>query len=276
MGKNGQSLIEFVVIIAVVVLGGIMVLTLLGDNINTMFFKSEQKVASFQPFGDPSTSSSTTTSTSTTTTPSTTTSSTTTPSTTTTTTPSTATMTVNGVDVNVNTDGSASFNYSGQDILLSSTMMDNLNIVSESTGADGITVEVMSAIQKLIDDHKAEYAPADVPVELTFGKGTRSAGGEYLGDVTYNQVQASVSGHKIFIQNDQDISGGATADKMGIHSVEMFTTQPNGGGTAKVISSTSNLLGKTLTFGDYQNATFDDTTFGAGWNFPPLTTPTSI
>lgn len=48
---SGQNIIEFIIIVAVVVLASIMALTLLGGNINEMFGKTSNTVSEFQPFG---------------------------------------------------------------------------------------------------------------------------------------------------------------------------------------------------------------------------------
>lgn len=47
----GQNIIEFIIIVAVVVLGSIMALTLLGGNISEMFGRSSAEVDKFKPFG---------------------------------------------------------------------------------------------------------------------------------------------------------------------------------------------------------------------------------
>lgn len=213
MKAKGQSLVEFVIIIAVVVIGGIMVLTLLGGNINHMFTNSVNKTAEFKPFGD-----GTTTLANNTTTPNNSPSSN--PSTTTTT-PSTTT--INGVDVDIKPDGSASFTIGTQNVEIPGAAMNGLSDVFMSTGSSGdqLTTEVMQAISKLINDHKDEYPGSDVPINMVFGDGVRNqadyegtGGGCYSGEATSNSnfLTLSVGDHLIFIQKDQTFQGTELAD----------------------------------------------------------------
>lgn len=210
MKSKGQSLVEFVIIVAVVVLGGIMVLTLLGGNINQMFTSSVNKTADFKPFGDGSSVLANNT-----TTPSNSPNTNTSP---TTTTPSTTT--INGVDVDIKPDGSASFTIGTQNVEIPSAAMDGLSDVFMSTGSSGdqLTTEVMQAISKLINDHKDEYPGTDVPINMVFGDGVRdqsdyntTSGGNYSGAATSNSnfLTLSVGDHLIFIQKDQTYGGEA-------------------------------------------------------------------
>lgn len=51
MKNRGQNLMEFGIIIAVIAIASILVLTVLGSNINSLFSSSKESVDQFQPFG---------------------------------------------------------------------------------------------------------------------------------------------------------------------------------------------------------------------------------
>lgn len=184
MQNRGQNLIEFLVIIAVVVVGGILVLTLLGGNINTMFGKTTEHVNNFDPFNSKGNVTTVT-----------------------------GSSTVNGVPVEVMNDGSAVIEYNGQTVTITSDVLNNLNTVFETSGADGITTEVMKAIQQMIDDNKAAYAPDEVPLEITFGNSSRKETSEteaYDGGASINQVTMTVGKDtKIIVQDHTEGSDPA-------------------------------------------------------------------
>lgn len=193
MRNKGQNLIEFIIIIAVVVLGGILVLTLLGGNINEMFTKSSQKVDTYKPFGQGVTPSTSNTSSS----PSPSTSST-----------AASTLNVNGVNININTDGSATFTYKGQNVALSATALKDMSTAIDTTGSDGTEI-LIAMVQDMIDEHKAEYEPADVPLEILSGKSVRTddGGDAYAyGTAELNLVTVKVGDSFKIFQND---SGGS-------------------------------------------------------------------
>lgn len=176
MHNRGQNLIEFLIIIAVVVVGGILVLTLLGGNINTMFNKTTTHVEKFDPFNSKGVVQTVT-----------------------------GTSTVNGVPVETMSDGSAVIEYNGQKVTISPDVLNNLNTVLETSGADGVSVEIMKAIQQMIDDNKAAFDPADVPIEFLFGNSSRketSATDPYDGGASINQVVLKVGSDTKIIVKD--------------------------------------------------------------------------
>lgn len=209
MKEKGQNLVEFVIIVAVVIIGGIMVLTLLGGNVNALFTKSVNKTAEFKPFGvetdggpaDPKN-------------PPTTGSVATEPT----------TITINGNDVILNPDGSASFTVGSQQVDIPSEAMANLNEVFMSTGSEGdqLTTEVLKAISTLIKEHKDEYPDGDVPINMSFGSGSRDqsditgigGGGNYQGDASFssNSITLSVGNDVTLIQKDQYHADATTTD----------------------------------------------------------------
>ncbi|MGD9581153.1 MAG: Flp family type IVb pilin [Vampirovibrionia bacterium] len=178
MQNRGQNLIEFLIIIAVVVLGGILALTLLGGNINEMFNKTTGHVSNYDPFNSKGSVLSPTT------------------------------KNINGADVEFKIDGSATVKYNDQEINISKDSLDNLNAVFQTTGADGLTTEIVKAIQQMIDDNKAAYDPADVPLEMIFGSSERINTAEstsYSGDASVNQVVLKVGNDtKIIVQDHTD------------------------------------------------------------------------
>jgi Flp pilus assembly pilin Flp len=185
---KGQNLTEFLIIIGLVSLVGILVFSTLGSNIVTMFNKSNNEVENFDPFNvknnplgninGPSSS-----------------------------TPS-GTSDVNGVTVTEYTDGSVSFNYGDQDINLTPSMMTSLNEVFETSGADGMTTQVMAAVQRLIDEHAADFEPADVPINMVFGTSSRENDHDSSevagGSASVNIVAISAGDHVVMITNDHD------------------------------------------------------------------------
>lgn len=194
MRNTGQNIIEFAIIIAIVALGSIFALTILGGNINTMFSKSNDAVKEYKPFGNgPIASAGEET---TTTIPE----STSGPS---------ESVNIKGTDVTYNSDGSASFTVGSQNIAMSSDIMNSLNTVFETSGSEGITSEVMSAIQALITEHEDEYPAGDMPLEISIGKGARTEiddgekESQYGGDAEANMTFLSVGDHMIVIQNDK-------------------------------------------------------------------------
>lgn len=196
MSNKGQSLVEFIIIIAVVVLAGILVLTLFGSNINQMFTKTSQKVDTYKPFGQGVTPSSPSSSSSPSTAP----------------TPA-STLNVNGVDVAINTDGSATFTHNGQDVALSAATLNDMSTVIDTAGSDGKEI-LIAMIQDMIDEHKAEYAPADVPIQILSGNGARTKdGGDGIayGDAGINLVTIKVGDNYKVFQNDTVVSDGFAA-----------------------------------------------------------------
>lgn len=212
MKTKGQNLIEFLIIIGIISVGAILVLTVLGGNVTGLFSTSNEKVKEYKPFGAGTASN-----------------------------PDSPPMpsgpiTVDGVDVNFNPDGSASFNVNGRDITLTSDVMANLNDVFSTSGADGLTDYVMAAIKDIAN----ATDPADGPVEISFGEGTRTDKNNvnyWKGDTSSYNIVAIKAGDKItVIQNDKESS--AATGEMGVYQIEGTMTNYDGGtGTYSFVSS---------------------------------------
>ncbi|MGD9580709.1 MAG: Flp family type IVb pilin [Vampirovibrionia bacterium] len=264
MKSKGQNLIEFVIIIALVVIGGIFALTMLGGNVHEMFSKSVDKTSKFDPFGAAETAGSAADPATTTSEPATSTE----PSTTTV----ASTLNIDGVNVNINADGSADFVIEGQTVSLSSDIMNSLDQVSMSTGSHGgeITTEVVKAIAKLIEEHKDEYPDGDVPINMAFGAGTReqtdyadSTGGTYKGaaSVSSNSITLSIGSDITIIQKDQSYEGMTTTDGA-ISVIEGSLADIYGDGNTyyrgKITSSISGMNGETFTSAGPISSTSED------------------
>lgn len=263
MKNKGQNLIEFGIIVVLVSFAGIIVLMVLGDNINAMLSSSHIKFKEFKPFGDPVSSTASPTGGNPVVTPpgnvAVPTDPVTPPS-------GGGDFEVNSVPVNINPDGSASFNINGQDVSIPAGAMADLNVVFETAGSSGLSTEVMAAIQKLIIDHQSEYPGTEVPINLDFGTGRRQGSstypGTYEGNATYNQVTVAVGEHKIIVQKDQSQLNGDD-DLKGTHSIEII----NNVGT--VSSSVGSLNGDIINFppGQIGALNGNSPTTGFAWDF---------
>lgn len=213
MRDKGQSLVEFIIIIAVIAIGGIMVLTLLGGNIKSMFSNSVAKTAEFKPFGtetvgapaddkdvsDPGTATLPTTKT-------------------------VSSLSIDGVNVELKADGSANLTFDTQNVEIPSAAMDSLSDVFMSTGIDGdqLKTEFVQAIASLISAHEDEYPDGNVPINMVFGTGSRDqsditgigGGGNYQGDASFNSnsITLSVGNDVTLIQKDQYHADATTTD----------------------------------------------------------------
>ena len=190
----GQNIMEFIILLGLVVVVGVLAYTFFGDTVKTMFVKTNEKAAEYKPFefgeahlaSKPSNPAN--------------------PSTLLTVNPG-DTINVGSTEVVFNTDGSASFNISGQDITLSSDAINSLNEVFQTAGAGGLTPEVMAAMQKLIDDHKGEYA-GEVPIEITFGDSMRyddKVGAKFEGKASVNAISLKVGDDMVVVVNDHGL-----------------------------------------------------------------------
>lgn len=171
-------------------------------------------------------------------------------------------------DINItdNEDGSFSFIYSGQNVTFSNDIIANLSEVFTTTGAAGIHDDVIDSIIMLIDAHKDEYAPADVPIQMGFGLGNRNQGESYKpypadqqiyqGFAEANTVSMAVGDHIMVIQKDQGSIFGVhatpvcTTNSCGSHIIEFNSNSPTG---TIIKSEFPPLEGKTL-----NNVTFLD------------------
>ncbi|MEW5821730.1 MAG: hypothetical protein AB1782_16165 [Cyanobacteriota bacterium] len=110
-----------------------------------------------------------------------------------------------GTPYTINTDGSVSFSVAGQNVLLSSDIVQLQDIVMETSGSEGAT-SLVDEIAYMINKYKAQYPNGNVPVDISFGTGNRvSATGNsaYLGNTSANSVSLKVGDQFVIIQNDQ-------------------------------------------------------------------------
>lgn len=179
MKNRGQNIVELSIILGVVILGSVLALTLLGGNITTMFSKSNDSLKNYNPFQSS-------------------------PVAETNGVLSSNPTAINGTNVNINSDGSANFNVGGQNVAMNSDVMNKLNGVFETTGAGGLTAEVMDAIKTLIADNASNYPAGQMPLEIKFGTGTREDHNEaYVGSAEANIVTLAVGDQVIIINKDQ-------------------------------------------------------------------------
>lgn len=168
------------------------------------------------------------------------------------------------IEIVENTDGSIQFKYQGQDVVISNDLLANLDEVFMTSGASGVNNDVVEAIAYLINEHKAEYEPHEVPIKMGFGKGTRAQGESYkpneLQGQTYqgfaeaNTVSIAVGNHLMVVQKDQgsivehETGATCTENTCGSHTVEFI-----GNSGTIVKSQFPPLQGKKL-----EGVTFDD------------------
>jgi Flp pilus assembly pilin Flp len=248
MKNKGQNILEFVIILALISVSGILVLILLGDNIKSIFQQSHTGYKAYKPFKWDDKSSSITP-------PSQNTviASNPNPVITRSTDPAgLSTQTINGIDVNFDQNGSAAFTIAGQNVNISASMINSLNNVFETNGTSGLTEDIIAAIQKLITDHQAEYPGSDVPVQIAFGNGERQEnnGATFEGNVTVNTVTLAVGNHAIVIQSDHTCTSpdpNVICDPKNVHKIEIK------GSTGTVYSNQS-----TLNENNVSNITYND------------------
>jgi Flp pilus assembly pilin Flp len=180
---SGQNLIEVLIILGLVSVAAIFALTIFGGEINTMFSKSHDNVKDFDPFNAKDTVASV---------------------------PSppasvpVSSETIHGYSVDFYSDGSASFNVSGQDVYLDNEIIDKMDVVMETTGASSVE-RLIKEIGYMIEEHKTEYEPNNVPVEVIYGSGDRVMFEEaFLGEAVVNSVAITVGDHMVILQNDQE------------------------------------------------------------------------
>ncbi|MEW5819184.1 MAG: hypothetical protein AB1782_03255 [Cyanobacteriota bacterium] len=199
MFKKGQNLTEFMLILAIVVIGGVLILTIFGKNINTLFTSSNEKSKQYKPFGWDNSS-----------------------------TPNlkiTETKVINGQEVNIYEDGSVGFKVENQDVYLSENILSNLNEVFETSGSEGVNDRIMEALKTVIANNKDTFAPEEVPVEMLFGKGERkSLTPNYDIKAEGNANAVNIVGLKVgdqvvIIQKDQACAGEQCSFSQGIYQV---------------------------------------------------------
>ena len=177
-----------------------------------------------------------------------------------------STTNVAGTDINYYDSGDVSFNSNGQNVVLKSDIMADINEVMETTGVNGANTQIVNAINALITSHAAEYPDADVPIDIQFGTSERSiiidsnCTDYYKGEVAVNSVQLSVGDHLIMIVKDQTLESYSLVDST-------ITNDITTGDGIHVIDGTlsgDNFTGE-ITDGSYSgsdfNAIVDDGTF---------------
>jgi hypothetical protein len=120
---------------------------------------------------------------------------------------------VGSVEVSEYPDGSLSFEVAGQQVAISSKIVDLQKTVSETTGSSSWQ-DLVSNIAYLIENNKDAYPDGNVPVEIAFGTGNRKNviyGGfmqsdetaVYQGDAEVNMTALKVGDQMIIFQTDQ-------------------------------------------------------------------------
>ncbi|MEW5821726.1 MAG: hypothetical protein AB1782_16145 [Cyanobacteriota bacterium] len=112
-----------------------------------------------------------------------------------------------GTPFTLNTDGSVSFSVAGQNVMLSSDIVQLQDIVMETSGSEGAT-SLVDEIAYMINKYKAEFPDSNVPVEVSFGKGDRywnsyDTSISYAGDAEVNTVTLKLGNSFVVIQKDQ-------------------------------------------------------------------------
>lgn len=192
MQNKGQNLVEFLIILALIGLAGIMVLTVLGGNISAMLGFSKKQVAEFQPF-DRGTAGTATAPTDPKTLPA----------------DIIDSKTVGAYQVDYLADGSASVEVNGQRVTIPASVLDLQNTVLETSGSAGADM-LMEQVAYMIDEYKKANPSSDAPLEITFGTGSRKQFEEfYDGTASVNTAVLTVDNHVIIIQKDQGCTEGA-------------------------------------------------------------------
>jgi hypothetical protein len=232
MKNKGQNVFELVILIALVSLGAVVILSMLGFNITSMFGNSNEEVKKYKPFDFAAQSNF----------------------------PSAgSTMDVSNVTVEFQEDGSASFNVDGRDVTLSSDVLNNLNEVFETSGAEGINTYLMDALKSII----ANSDPADGPIDIAFGEGYRTDKNDFnywQGDSsTYNLVTIKTGDQVIVIQNDKQTSD--PNGDLGVYRIDGTIQGYDGGtGSYNYVSDSISRLDKTDSQDNaYSNFTYEST-----------------
>lgn len=182
MKNDGQNLIEFIIIIALISFAGLICLVLLGNNVKSLFSSTAQKNSQYKPFEWNQSI--------------------------------VDTKTIQGYKVNSYADGSISFNVGKQNIKLNNSILNYSNQVFEATAGQG-KENLIKEIAYMIKKNEAKYN-GDVPLEVYFGKGTRqSTNPNYEsfilgGEASLNLLTIQVGNEFVAIQNDKTCSNGSS------------------------------------------------------------------
>lgn len=235
MPEKAQNLIEFIIIIILIAIGAILALTVLGGNVHSLFSTSNTEVKKYKPFDWENSSNST---------------------------PRVVSVsTVTNTEVTYYSDGSATFNVEGQQIHLKKDIIDNMNIVFNTVGAEGVSDWVVSAIQEIIEKNKSKYEPDDVPLQMYFGTGKRQSETPNYesiakGEAQLNTIGISVGNDFVIIQKDQTCTGQQCSLTEGTYKINGTINSSNN--TIDSTSVTGELVGGTSQQGTFTNATFTD------------------
>lgn len=158
---------------------------------------------------------------------------------------------INGVNVDFRQDGSASFTINNQQINLSTSSMNNLNTVFQTTGSSGLTSEVVQAIKDIVTSNSSSYPGQNVPVQISFGTGLRNqantadlGGGAYQGSAVVNSVTIAVGDTYKIIQKDQDCPSQGV-DHCGFVSTVSVTKDYNSGQATGTVTSDISTMNNT-------------------------------
>lgn len=115
---------------------------------------------------------------------------------------------VGNYDLQFNEQGDVMFEAAGQDVMLTADVVESLNTVFETSGANGLG-EILEDISYIIEKHKADYPDADVPFDIVFGSGKRQSDtGQtvYEGEATVNTIAIRAGNDLVVFQKDQKCS----------------------------------------------------------------------
>lgn len=195
---KGQSLVEFLIIVALISVAGIVALTLLGDSINTMYSKTTtayssiplfniNKAAAPEPAPAPALS---------------------TPETTIVSNNPTVVSSkdIGGYNVDFYSDGAVSFTINDRFVYLPKSAVDLSNEVFESLGSDGLE-NLIPDIANMVKKEQTANPNSDAPVNIFFGKGERISNDLFKsvtvkGDGLVNLYSISI-GNNIFIKESE-------------------------------------------------------------------------
>lgn len=255
--QKGQEAIEFILITALVFFGAFFTVLIFGDKLAALFGKESQvnRVASNPPAvvssseapkfqADYETAAE----------------------------EIVTTKSVGNYELQFNEQGDVMFEASGQEVKLTADVLENLNIVFETSGSTGLEV-VLDEINNMIKKHKADYPNSDVPIEIDFGDGARMSTGEvtsgYIGKAEVNSYALKVGNDVIIVQNDQDCLNNC--GEKGVYRIEGSIDEQNKFTGTVTSQSPDNLYGDfTAEYnnGNIKNGYFNDNAMGFAytWN----------
>ncbi|MEW5820079.1 MAG: hypothetical protein AB1782_07785 [Cyanobacteriota bacterium] len=200
MKNIGQKILKLLVLIVLISVGALIILSALGFNIPNMFNFINKEVSICKRFANgvksifPLAGS---------------------------------TIMISGTKVSFTQDGSASLYIGGRNVVLSSEVLNNLNEVFETSGADGINQYLIDALKSII----SSTDPADDTIQIAFGEGYRTDKNDFhywQGDTsTYNLITIKAGDQIIIIQNDKQTS--APDGEAGVYRIDGIIKNYDGG-----------------------------------------------